>query len=65
MCSNDPLPDLASRLGSVIDEVAAAAGTAAANGDGPADEEVAARLAAAWALIAEADPKLAERTARY
>ena len=42
----------------MIDEVAAAA-------DAAADEEVAARLAAAWALIAEADPKLAERTARY
>jgi hypothetical protein len=60
MCSNEPVVDLASRLGSVIDEVAAAA-----SGDGPSDEEVAARLAAAWALIAEADPELAERTARY
>lgn len=48
----------------MIDEVAAAA-DAAASGDGSADEEVAARLAAAWALIAEADPKLAERAARY
>ena len=48
----------------MIDAVAAAA-DAAASGDGSADEEVAARLAAAWALIAEADPKLAERTARY
>jgi hypothetical protein len=61
MCSNEPSADLASRLGSVIDEVAAAA----ANGDGPSDEALAARLAAAWAVIAEADPKLAERTARY
>jgi hypothetical protein len=60
MCSNEPPVDLASRLGSVIDGIAAAA-----SGDGPSDEEVAARLAAAWALIAEADPKLAERTARY
>ena len=65
MCSNEPSLDLASMLGSVIDEVAAAADAAAASGDGPSDEEVAARLAAAWALIAEADPKLAERTARY
>jgi hypothetical protein len=64
MCSNDRVPDIASRLGSVIDAVAAAA-DAAASGDGSADEEVAARLAAAWALIAEADPKLAERAARY
>jgi hypothetical protein len=63
MCSNELSAGLASRLGSVIDEVAAAAD--AANGDGPSGEEVAARLAAAWALIAEADPKLAERTARY
>ncbi len=49
----------------MIDEVAAAADAAATSGYGPSDEEVAARLAAAWALIAEADPKLAERTARY
>jgi hypothetical protein len=60
MCSNEPRVDLASRLSRVIDAVAAAA-----DGAGPADEEVAARLAAAWALIAEADPELAERTARY
>jgi hypothetical protein len=62
MCSSDSQPDLAARLGTAIDEVAAAAGAAA---DQPADPEVAARLAAAWALIAAADPELADRTARY
>jgi hypothetical protein len=61
MCSNDPPADLAARLGSAIDEVAAVADKAGQ----PADGEVAARLAAAWALIAAADPELAERTARY
>jgi hypothetical protein len=61
MCSNDSPADLAARLGSAIDEVAAAA----TGPDEPADGDVAARLAAAWALIAEADPELAERTARY
>lgn len=61
MCSNEPVVDLAKRLSGVIDDVAAAA----ANGAEPTDEELAARLAAAWALIAEADPQLAERTARY
>jgi hypothetical protein len=61
MCSNDSPADLAARLGCAIDEVAAAADGV----DQPADGEVAARLAAAWALIAEADPELAERTARY
>lgn len=49
----------------MIDAVAAAADAAAANDAEPADDEVAARLAAAWALIAQADPELAERTARY
>jgi hypothetical protein len=66
MCSNAapapaPQPDLAARLGSAIDELAAAASSA---GHPPA-EDLAGRLAAAWALIAEADPELAERTARY
>jgi hypothetical protein len=51
--------DLAVRLGSAIDELAAAAGA-----DDPG-RDLTARLAAAWALIAEADPELAERTARY
>jgi hypothetical protein len=61
MRSNDSQPDLAALLGTAIDEVAAAAGAA----DQPADPDVAARLAAAWALIAAADPQLADRTARY
>jgi hypothetical protein len=61
MCSSDLDPDLATRLGSAIEELAAAA-TAA---DQPAERDVVTRLAAAWALITEADPELAERTARY
>jgi hypothetical protein len=65
MCSNGaaapmPRPGIAARLGSAIDELAAAAAAA-----GPPEEELAGQLAAAWALIAEADPELAERTARY
>jgi len=55
-----PRPGIAARLGSAIDELAAAAAAA-----GPPEEELAGQLAAAWALIAEADPELAERTARY
>jgi len=65
MCSNDSSVDLATKLSSAIDDVAAAADAAAQDGAKPADEELAARLAAAWALIAAADPKLADRTARY
>jgi len=61
MCSNDAEASLADRLGSAIDEVAAAASAAKQ----PCDPEVAARLAAAWALIAAADPDLADRAARY
>ena len=61
MCSNELPAGLGARLGSAIDALAAAAEDA----DQAEDSEVAARLAAAWALIAEADPELAERTARY
>jgi hypothetical protein len=61
MCSNGFEQDLAARLGTAIDEVAAAADAT----ERGADEDLAARLAAAWALIAAADPHLAERTARY
>ncbi len=61
MCSNAQEQDVAARLGTAIDEVAAAAG---ATDRGP-DDDLAARLAAAWALIAAADPALAERTSRY
>jgi hypothetical protein len=66
MCSNvvprrEPEDDLAGRLSAVIDELAAAAGA----GERPANDDLTARLAAIWALIAEADPELAERTAKY
>jgi hypothetical protein len=63
MCSNDDSADLATRLGSVIDDLAAAASPVA--GEDGADQDLTARLAAAWALVTEADPELAERTARY
>jgi hypothetical protein len=52
---------LAGRLGSAIDDVAAVANA----GEHAPDLDLAARLAAAWALIAEADPELADRTALY
>jgi hypothetical protein len=61
MCSNESAADLGARLGTAIDEIAAAAVAA----DQPADPDVATRLAAAWALIADADPELADRAARY
>jgi len=61
MCSNDAAPDLAIRLGDAIDELAAAA----VGPGGAAERDLATRLAAVWALIAAADPELAERTARY
>jgi hypothetical protein len=65
MCSSDSRrPEdggLADRLGSAIEDVAAVART----GEHAPDRELTARLAAAWALIAEADPELADRTARY
>jgi hypothetical protein len=63
MCSNaSPRPpaDLAGRLRTFIDDLAAEA-----EADQPAAGELAARLAAAWALIADVDPELADRTARY
>lgn len=69
MCSNrsglrgEPAAtaDLAARLSAAIDELAAAADGAAGDSGG----ELTARLASAWALLAEADPELAARTARY
>jgi hypothetical protein len=65
MCSNASRraerDGLADRLGSAIDDVAAAA---KADEQAP-DRDLTARLAAAWALIAEADPELADRAARY
>ena len=47
------------------DRVSAAAGEAAGPGPDTADDEVAGRLAALWAMIAEADPELARRLPRY
>jgi hypothetical protein len=61
VCSNDSPPDLAARLSSAIDDLAAAAETAGE----PASRDLSALLAQAWALIAEADPELAKRAARY
>jgi hypothetical protein len=65
MCSNafagPPPADLADRLGGVIDDLAAAAET----GERAPGDDLAARLAAAWALIAAVDPELADRTAKY
>jgi hypothetical protein len=60
MCSKPAAEDLAARLRTMIDELAADAST----GD-DASDELAARLASAWALLADADPELAARTARY
>jgi len=63
MCSKvsrrDPAsPHVAARLTRAIDELAAAAST----GD---DAELAAQLASTWAMIAVADPELADRAERY
>jgi hypothetical protein len=51
------------QLGHVIDDLAAAARGAADEPGGGA--ELAARLAAAWALVADLDPALALRLAGY
>jgi hypothetical protein len=69
MCSNasparlPPPPDggLEARLGRAIEELAATT----RSGEQAAGQDLAALLAAAWALVAEADPELADRTARY
>ena len=52
---------LAARLAVAIEELAAAASS---DNDAIADD-MAERLARAWALITAADPELAARTARY
>jgi hypothetical protein len=52
-------PDLAARIGRVIDELAAAAQGA------PGGQDLGEQLARAWAVIAAADPELARRAARY
>jgi hypothetical protein len=65
MCSNvGPLEspaggDLAARLGKAIDELASQID------DDVTGADLAERLAAAWAMIAAADPEVAARTARY
>jgi hypothetical protein len=59
MCSKPAAEDLAARLRTMIDELAADAST------GDTDDELTARLASAWSLLANADPELAARTARY
>jgi len=69
MCSNvsdvgqpsQPESMLAARLAVAIEELAAAASS---DNDAIADD-MAGRLAGAWALITAADPELAARTARY
>lgn len=60
VCSN-AADLLAARLVVILDELAAAASTS----EQPPDHVLTARLAAAWALITEADPEVADRTARY
>lgn len=66
-----PGADLATRLATAIDELAAAVSAEqdAADRDttspDAADRDLAERVASAWAMIAAADPELAARTARY
>jgi hypothetical protein len=69
MCSNvrtadpadAPPADLAEQLATAIEECAAAVRSQ----DGAAAGELAARLAAAWAMLTRADPEVAARMARY
>ena len=53
--------DVALQLAEAIDECAAAA-RGASGADGP---DLSGRLAAIWAMLADADPDLAVSTARY
>ena len=55
------LPDFAARLAAAIDECAAAV----SGRYDPAAADIAACLAAAWALVTSADPDLAARIACY
>lgn len=48
------------RLGAAIDELAAAA-----QSDASSSQELAGRLAEVWEMVAELDPELARRLARY
>jgi hypothetical protein len=52
--------DLTARIGQAIDELAAAA-----TKDSPSGSDFAKQLAAAWAVIAAADPELARLAAHY
>ena len=69
MCSNAAAR--IARICAAIEELAgplsdqAAAGGAGAHGPDRADDDVAARLAAIWAMVAEADPELARRLPGY
>jgi hypothetical protein len=58
VCSNDAPADLAARIRTAIDALAEAA-------DQPAGRDLTVLLAEAWAVLADADPELAERAARY
>jgi hypothetical protein len=53
--------DLAEQLATAIEECAAAVSSQ----EGAAAGELAARLAAAWAMLTRADPEVAARMARY
>ena len=73
MCSNNAAR--IARICAAIEELAgpmseqagvsAAVGAAAGPGADRADDDVAGRLAAIWAMIAEADPELARRLPGY
>jgi len=58
------IEELAGPLGEQ-DRVSAAVHDAGGPGPDRADDEVSVRLAALWAMIAEADPELARRLPRY
>jgi hypothetical protein len=61
MCST--VEERLARIGSAIDEVAAAVSAGAASGSGL--DDLAERLARIWAMVAEIDPALARRLRGY
>ena len=69
MCSNASRPgpagaaaaEVAAQLASAIDECA----SAARRSGGAAEPDLSGRLAEIWAMLADADPELAARAARY
>jgi hypothetical protein len=66
MCSNGgshqlSAGDIAAEVARTVDELAAALSA----GDDAGDQQIAAQLAGAWAMITAADPELAARMARY